>query len=83
MLRAEPSKRAYGFIGRGENSFPDFGLKGISSDEKPLFHSDRGFQYTNKIFKSNWTKPAWRKACPVLVGVLIMFHGGLLGYLES
>lgn len=41
-------------------------------DAHPLFHSDRGFQYTSKQFKDMLENRECGKACPVLADVLTM-----------
>ena len=40
-------------------------------DAKPLFHSDRGFQYTNKQIKTKLDKISAIQICLELAGVLI------------
>ena len=39
---------------------------------KPMFHSDRGFQYTNKHFQKSLTIMIWFNPCQEQVIVLIM-----------
>ena len=47
--------------------------------EHPLFHSDRGFQYTSNEFKRMIDKVKIHRVCHVLVSVLIMSDGIFLG----
>lgn len=41
-------------------------------DARPMFHSDRGFQYTSKMFQKKLENRTWSNPCPGLDTALIM-----------